>query len=57
MPSTSPKQKRLMAAVAHNKKFAAEVGIPQSVGREFYRADQEKARKNTIKRAFNRAKG
>jgi hypothetical protein len=46
-----------MAAVAHDKAFAAKVGIPQSVGREFYRADQEKARKGAIKRAFNRAKG
>lgn len=40
MPSKSEKQARLMAAVAHSPKFAKKVGIPQSVGRDFYRADQ-----------------
>lgn len=40
MPSKSPAQRRLMAAVAHNPKFAKKVGIPQSVGREFHAADQ-----------------
>ena len=39
MPSVSAKQKKLMAAVAHNPKFAKKVGIPQKVGREFNRAD------------------
>lgn len=39
MPSKSKKQARLMAAVAHNPKFAKKVGIPQSVGRDFYAAD------------------
>ena len=39
MPSKSKKQARLMAAVAHNPKFAKKVGIPQSVGREFEKAD------------------
>ena len=41
MPSTSEKQKRLMAAVANNPKFAKEVGIPQSVGKEFQREDKK----------------
>lgn len=41
MPSKSPKQKRLMAGAAHNKKFADKVGVPQSVAREFNRADQK----------------
>lgn len=40
MPSKSKKQARLMAAVAHSKKFAQKVGIPQSVGREFNQADK-----------------
>lgn len=40
MPSKSKKQAKLMAAVAHNPKFAKKVGIPQSVGREFNNADQ-----------------
>jgi hypothetical protein len=40
MPSTSAKQARTMAAAAHDPKFAAKVGIPQNVAREFNRADQ-----------------
>lgn len=44
MPSKSKKQARLMAAVAHNPKFAKKVGIPQSVGQEFYAADKSKGR-------------
>lgn len=42
MPSKSKKQARLMAAVAHNPKFAKKVGIPQSVGREFNDADRRR---------------
>jgi len=42
MPAKSPAQARLMAAVAHNPKFAAKVGIPQSVGREFSGGDELK---------------
>jgi hypothetical protein len=41
VPSKSDKQKRLMAAVANNPKFAKKVGIPQSVGREFEREDKK----------------
>ena len=40
MPSKSGKQHRLMAAVAHNKAFAKKVGVPQSVGREYVKADK-----------------
>ncbi len=36
MPSNSKKQARLMAAVAHNPKFAKKVGISQKVGKEFH---------------------
>jgi hypothetical protein len=43
MPSKSEKQKRLMAAVANNPKFAKQVGIPQSVGKEFEREDKKMA--------------
>lgn len=42
MPSKSPEQKRTMEAAAHDKKFADKMGIPQSVAREFERADEEK---------------
>jgi hypothetical protein len=39
MPSTSPKQARFMAMVAHDKSAAKRVGVPQSVGKEFNQAD------------------
>jgi hypothetical protein len=40
MPSVSKKQSNLMAAVANNPKFAKQVGIKQSVGEEFMKADK-----------------
>lgn len=40
MPSKSPAQRRLMAAVAHDPDFAAKTGIKQAVGRDFMRADK-----------------
>jgi hypothetical protein len=40
MPSKSPKQARLMAAAAHNPKFAKKVGVPQKVARDFNQADK-----------------
>jgi hypothetical protein len=39
MPSKNLAQHNLMAMVAHNPKAAKRVGIPQSVGREFVKAD------------------
>lgn len=39
MPSKSPAQRRLMAAAAHNPRFAAKVGVPVKVAREFNAAD------------------
>ena len=45
MPSHSAKQKRTMRAAAHDRKFAAKLGIPQKVAREFVRADKRKKRK------------
>lgn len=39
MPSSSPKQARLMAMVAHNPKFARKLGIPVKVAKEFNAAD------------------
>lgn len=47
MPSKTAKQKRTMAAAAHNKAFAKKVGIPQKVAKEFNRADE---RKGAVKR-------
>lgn len=43
MPSTSKAQEDFMRAVAHNKGFAKQVDVPQSVGREFEAADKAKA--------------
>lgn len=42
MPSVSDKQKRFMAAAAHDKKFAKKAGIPQKVAKEFNKADQSR---------------
>ena len=39
MPTVSDKQERFMQAVAHNPKFAKKVGVPQSVGKEFTKAE------------------
>lgn len=40
MPSKTPAQARLMAAAAHDKKFAKKVGVPQKVAKEFNQADK-----------------
>ena len=42
MPSVSKKQHKFMAAIAHNPAFAKKVGIPQSVGMDFNKADKGK---------------
>lgn len=41
MPSKSKKQHRTMQAAAHNAPFAAKVGIPQKVAKEFVVADKK----------------
>jgi len=40
VPSKSIAQHRLMAAAANNPAFAKRVGVPQSVGRDFMKADK-----------------
>ena len=40
MPSTSKKQHNFMEAVAHSPSFAKKVGVPQSVGSDFSKADK-----------------
>lgn len=45
MPSKSPKQARMMAAAAHDPKFAKKVGIPQKVAKEFNKADKKKGKR------------
>jgi hypothetical protein len=42
MPSTSAKQHRFMAAIAHSPSFAKKVGVSQSVGKDFNAADKGK---------------
>ena len=42
MPSKSKAQHNFMAAVAHNPAFATNAGVPQSVGKEFNKADKGK---------------
>jgi len=45
MPSVSKAQEKTMRAVAHSPQFAAKIGIPQSVGRDFHEADQAKKKR------------
>lgn len=42
MPSTSKKQHNFMAAIANSPAFAKKVGVPQSVGQDFNKADKGK---------------
>jgi len=53
MPSKSKSQARLMAAAAHDPKFAKRVGVPQSVAKEFNRAD---AKRGTLRKGAKRGK-
>ena len=61
MPAVSKKQERCMQAVANNPKFAKKVGVPQSVGREFTKAEggQMKESKAMMKKevSFMKKKG
>jgi hypothetical protein len=50
MPSTSDKQRRFMAAAAHDPKFAKRAGIPQSVAQDFNQADKGKKLAEAMKR-------
>lgn len=56
MPSTSKKQARLMAAVAHDPTFAKKVDIPVSVGQDFFKADQAAKRRGSIGTAMQKSK-
>lgn len=41
MPSVSPKQHRFFEAIAHSPGFAKQAGVPQSVGKDFAKADDK----------------
>jgi hypothetical protein len=56
MPSVSKKQHNFMAAVAHNPKFAAEAGVPQSVGEEFVQADMAKGKDSKVAKMLMKKK-
>lgn len=49
MPSSTKKQAKTMAAAAHNPEFAAKMGIPQKVAKEFNKADTAKKPKKVKK--------
>ena len=49
MPSKSDKQKKLMAAAAHNPAFAKKVGVPVKVAKEFNKADTAKKTTKKVK--------
>jgi hypothetical protein len=50
MPSTSDKQRRFMAAAAHDPAIAKAAGIPQSVAKDFNQADKGKKLAEALKR-------
>lgn len=41
MPSSSKKQHAFMEAIAHSPEFAKKAGVPQSVGKDFAKADDK----------------
>lgn len=45
MPSRSQRQRRTMAAAAHDPAFAKRLGIPVKVAKEFNQADKGSKRK------------
>ena len=54
MPSHSPAQARMMAAAAHDPKFAKRVGVPVSVAKDFNRADKGKRLAEAMKQMPDR---
>ena len=55
MPAISKKQENFMQAVAHNPKFAKQVGVPQKVGKEFTKSEggQMKESKAMVKKEID----
>ena len=56
MPSTSDKQRRFMAAAAHDPEFAKRNNIPQPVAQEFNQADKGKKLAKALRKRDNSAK-
>ena len=57
MPSSSPAQARMMAAAAHDPKFAKRVGVPVSVAKDFNQADKGKKLADAMKRMPEKKNG
>jgi ribosome assembly protein YihI (activator of Der GTPase) len=57
MPSSSPAQARMMAAAAHDPKFAKRVGVPVSVAKDFNQADKGKKLAEAMKRMPEKKNG
>jgi len=41
VPSKSPAQHKFFEAIAHSPEFAKKAGVPQSVGKDFAKADDK----------------
>ena len=54
MPSKSRAQHNLMEMVAHDPEAAKRVGIPQSVGKEYVKADKGKKLAEMLKKVPKR---
>jgi len=54
MPSKSPAQARMMAAAAHDPKFAKKVGVPVSVAKDYNQADKGKRLAKAMKQMPDR---
>lgn len=52
MPSVSEKQANFFRAVAHSRKFAKKVGVPQSVGKDFNDADKAVKKKSRVETLY-----
>ena len=50
MPSHSSAQARMMAAAAHDPKFAKKVGVPVKIAKEFNQADKGKKLAEAMKK-------
>lgn len=57
MPSKSKAQQRLMAAAAHDPKFAKRAGVPVKVAKEFNEADAVRGKKATRRLPERKGKG
>lgn len=57
MPSKSDKQHHFMEAVAHSPEFAKKAGVPQSVGKEFAKADDRAGITKSHSKKKSKSKG